>query len=76
MDKVEFQVSKSEVGHIHKSLKMKPIPTPKLLIKDHKNPNPKIKFPTGLVIPATNFSATFVKANGLERIHHSSRIIS
>ena len=45
---------------MNKSLKTKSIPTQRLLIKDHKNPNTNVKFPTRLVIPATNFTANFV----------------
>ena len=61
LDEVGFQLSKSEVGHINKSLKTKSIPTPKLLIKDHKKSNTNGEFPTRLVIPATNFIAIFAK---------------
>ena len=42
-----------------KSLATRAIPSPKLLIKDHKTINEKREFPTRLVIPATNFTATF-----------------
>ena len=62
---VGFQLSKSEVGHINKSLKTKSIPTPKLMIKDHKKLNTKSEFPKRLVIPATNFTATFAKVGYL-----------
>ena len=41
------------------------IPSPKLLIKDHKKPNKNGEFPTRLVIPATNFTATFAKVEYL-----------
>ena len=58
---IGFQLSKREVGHINKSLKTKSIPTPKLLIKDHKNPSTNGQFPTRLVITATNFTSTFAK---------------
>ena len=37
------------------------IPSPKLLIKDHKKINYKEEFPTRLVIPSENFTATFSK---------------
>ena len=37
---------------------MRAIPSPKLLIKDHKTINEKGEFTTRLVIPATNFTAT------------------
>ena len=36
VDAIGFKMSKNEVGHINESLKTKAIPTPKLLIKDHK----------------------------------------
>ena len=52
---------KNEVGHINESLKTKSIPTSKLLIKYHKKPNTNGEFLTRLVIPATNFTATFTK---------------
>ena len=37
------------------------IPTPKILVKDHKKPKPNGNFPTRLVVPASNFSACFPK---------------
>ena len=37
------------------------IPSPKTLIKDHKTVNDKEELPTRLVIPTTNFTATFYK---------------
>ena len=40
---------------------MRAIPSPKLLIKDHKTIKEKGEFPTRLVIPAKNFTATFSK---------------
>ena len=39
LDEFGLQLSKLEVRHINESLKTKSIPTPKLLIKYHKNPN-------------------------------------
>ena len=50
-------MSKNEVGHINESLKEKAIPTPKLLIKEHKKLTSMGELPTRLVISATNFSA-------------------
>ena len=61
LDEVGFQLSKIEAWHINESLKTKSIPTPKLLIKDHKKPNKNGEFPRRLVIPETNFTATFAK---------------
>ena len=37
------------------------IPSLKILIKNHKTINKKGEFPTRLVIPATNFTATYSK---------------
>ena len=36
VDAIGFKMSKNEVGHINESLKTKAIPTPKILITDHK----------------------------------------
>ena len=58
-------MSKNEVGHINESLKTKGIPTPKILIKYHKKLTSMGELPTRLVIPATNFSATFAKVGYL-----------
>ena len=89
MHEVVFQLSKIKVGHINESLKTKSIPTPRLLIKDHKNPNKNGKFPTRLAITATNFTATFEKiriswsestsqksSGGLQKIHDNSSTTS
>jgi len=42
-------------------MKSKAIPQPKILIKDHKEPDQEGNFPTRLVVPATNFTAGFPK---------------
>ena len=69
-------MSKNEVGHINESLKTKAIPTPKLLIKDHQKLTSMGEFPTRLVIPATNLSATFAKVGylGLKNILKKNEI--
>jgi len=53
-------LSKHELEFLEEGINSKAIPTPKLLIKDHKK---KINghYPTRLVIPAMNFTATFSK---------------
>jgi hypothetical protein len=43
------------------SLKFKLIPSPKLLVKDHKNKDKWGQFPTRFVIPATDFTSAFQK---------------
>ena len=69
-------MSKKEVGHINESLKTKAIPTPKLLIKDHKKLTSKGDFTTRLMIPSTNVSATFAKMDylGLKNILEKNEI--
>ena len=69
-------MSKNEVGHINESLKTKAIPTPKLLIKDHKKLTSMGEFLTRLVIPETNYSATFEKVGylGSEKILEKNEI--
>ena len=61
LDKVKMELSVQEENFVRQSLATKAIPAPKLLIKDHKTINEKGEFPTRLVIPATNFTATFSK---------------
>jgi len=42
----------------------------KLLIQDHKNPDPEGNFPAGLAVPATNFTLAIPKTSylGIKRI--------
>ena len=65
VDAIGFKISKNELGHINELLKTKAIPTPKLLIKYHKRLKSMGEFPTRLVIPETNFLATFEKVGYL-----------
>ena len=53
---------KIEVVLINQSLKTKSTTTPKLLIKDDKNPNTNVKFPTRMVITTTIFTSNFRKS--------------
>ena len=52
------------------------IPSPKLLIKDHKTINEKGEFIIRLVLPATNFTATFSKLGylGISRILDKAKV--
>ena len=70
-------MSINEVGHINESLKTKLIPTPKLLIKYHMTLTIKRHFPTRLVIPLSNLSATYEKVGylGLKIILEKNEII-
>ena len=59
LSKLEDILLTKENHFIDKSLKTRAVPTPKLLIKDHKKADSKGEFPTRLVVPATNFMAAF-----------------
>eukprot|EP00957_Ditylum_brightwellii_P117498 8961341-Ditylum_brightwellii.AAC.1 len=49
------------MGFLREGIASKAIPQPQLLIKDHKEPEANSEYPTHLVIPVTNFTATFSK---------------
>ena len=57
----EAALSPNEKSFLEERVFLKSIPTPKILIKDHKTPNDQGDFPTRLVVPATNFTAGFPK---------------
>ena len=50
-----------ELSYIQHWIAAKCIPTPRLLIKDHKPPDEAGNYPTRLLIPATNFTQCFAK---------------
>jgi len=57
-DKVELGVlSDKEESFMQQTVESKATPSPKLLIKDHKNPDNEGNVPTGLAAPATNFTS-------------------
>ena len=53
---MEFSVQ--EEYFVRQSLAARVIPSPKIMIKDHKKINDKGELLTRLVIPTTNFTAT------------------
>lgn len=57
----ETIASDNEQAFLVEKVKSKAIPQPKILIKDHKNPDSDGTFPSRLVVPATNFTAGFPK---------------
>ena len=61
IDKVKMYFSYQEEKFVVQLLATLSIPYPKLIIKYHNTINEKGGFPTRLVIPATNFTATFSK---------------
>eukprot|EP00957_Ditylum_brightwellii_P143346 10920409-Ditylum_brightwellii.AAC.1 len=58
---IKFLLSDKEKEYIEESLFLKVIPKPQLLARDHKKPDESRDFPMRLVIPATNFTASFFK---------------
>ena len=54
-------ISTNEREYLKEKVQSKAIPNPKILVKDHKKPGPDGRFPTRLVVPATNFTAGFPK---------------
>ena len=58
---MKLDLSVKEEESVRQSLATIAIPSPKLLIEDHKTINENGEFSTRLVIPATNFTATFSK---------------
>ena len=59
IDKVKMELSVQEVNFVRQLLATREIPSPKLIIKDHKTINDNGGSSTRLVIPATNFIAKF-----------------
>eukprot|EP00957_Ditylum_brightwellii_P092527 7046439-Ditylum_brightwellii.AAC.2 len=70
LKQIKFLISKKEKEFIKEALFLKVIPQPQLLVKDHKDPDEKGNFPTRLVIPATNFTASFSKSGyiGIKKV--------
>eukprot|EP00957_Ditylum_brightwellii_P059222 4494978-Ditylum_brightwellii.AAC.1 len=61
-------LAKGEIAFLNEGIAFKAIPQPRLLVKDHKEREENGDYPTCLVIPATNFKATFSKIGvGSER---------
>eukprot|EP00957_Ditylum_brightwellii_P158478 12062905-Ditylum_brightwellii.AAC.1 len=61
VEKLSRSLLKGEGAFLWEGLNSKEIPQPQLLVKDHKDPDEAGFFPTRLVIPTTNFIATFSK---------------
>eukprot|EP00957_Ditylum_brightwellii_P139411 10624570-Ditylum_brightwellii.AAC.1 len=66
---LEDLLSDSELAFLNEGITSRAIPEPQLLIKDHKKHKGN-HFPTRLVIPSTNFTATFLEIGymGIKKI--------
>ena len=71
-----MDLSVQEENCVRLSLVTRAIPSPKLLIKDHKTISYKGGFPTRLVIPASNFTAKFSKIGylGIKKMLYKVRV--
>eukprot|EP00957_Ditylum_brightwellii_P018734 1407530-Ditylum_brightwellii.AAC.1 len=56
---IKFLLSNKEREYIKEALFLKAIPQLQILVKDHKKPDENRDFPIRLVIPATNFTASY-----------------
>jgi hypothetical protein len=61
LDGLQVLASEKEIAFLDENIRLKAIPQPKILIKDHKKPDREGNFPTRLVVLATNFTAGFPK---------------
>ena len=60
LTELQSSLSKKEFEAIKESIDMKEIPTPKLLVKDHKKRDATTgNYPTRLIVPAGNFTVGF-----------------
>jgi len=77
-DKVELGVlsDKEETSFVQQTVESKAMPSPKLLIKDHKNPDNEGNFLAGPAVPATNFTSAFPKTGylGIKRILDDNKV--
>ena len=69
-------LDEKEYNFLKSTLKTRNIPTPKLIIKDHKKLNEEGDFPSRLIVPANNFTSAFPRLGylGIRRIFDSNKI--
>ena len=74
--KVKPYLSNDEYYYISNSLNSCAIPTPKLLVKDHKPRQPDGQYPTRLIVPASNFVSAFPNLGyrGIKQIFAANNI--
>ena len=65
LEEIKTWICKNEYNFVQEKMMTRGIPTPMLLIKDHKKRNVDDFFPTRLIVPATNFTAGFGKSGYL-----------
>jgi hypothetical protein len=65
LSKLGNTLSEKEMDFVEEMLDSRAVPTPKLLIKDHKPMNEKGEYMMRLIVPATNFTVAFPKVGYL-----------
>ena len=76
-EKYKDMLSEKEFVFLQKNLLTKNIPTPKLIIKDHKKANEEGEYPSRLIVPENNFTSGFPRLGylGIKNIFDSNGII-
>ena len=76
LERLKKTMTKNEYFTIRSQISSKTIPTPSLLIKDHKKIDKSGFYPTRLLCPASNFTSCFSKLGylGIKRIFDSNEI--
>ena len=74
--KFEDLLSANEEKFLTKSIDSRSIPTPKLIIKDHKKQDQNGDYPSRLIVPASNFISGFPRLGylGIRRILDENKI--
>ena len=70
LEEYSDMLSTSEYNYISSTINAAQVPTPRATIKDHKPKTSKGKYPTRLIVPATNFTSGFphVGMKGIKNI--------
>ena len=63
LEKYTELLSYQEMGYISNKINSAGVPSPRLLVKDHKEKKDN-EYPTRLVVPATNFTSGFPHCRG------------
>ena len=61
LESITTHLDKGELAFLTETINSKAIPTPKILIKDHKKADASGEYPSRLLVPATNFTQAFPK---------------
>lgn len=79
----EESISEKELSFLSKILDSKSIPTPKLIIKDHKKENENGDYPSRIIVPANNFTSAIpilgylgIKKNDSEKRDYEAKTIT